>query len=44
MIACPEEIAYRNGYISAGQLEAAGRSMKNSYGNYLLQLLHEKVF
>ncbi len=44
MIACPEEIAYRNGYISAEQLEIAGRSMKNSYGAYLLQLLHEKVF
>jgi glucose-1-phosphate thymidylyltransferase len=44
MIACPEEIAFRNGYISAEQLEAAGRSMKNSYGDYLLQLLHEKIF
>lgn len=44
MIACPEEIAFRNAYISPEQLEAAGRSMKNSYGAYLLQLLHEKVF
>lgn len=44
MIACPEEIAFRNGYISAEQLEAAGKSMKNSYGAYLLQLLHEKIF
>lgn len=44
MIACPEEIAFRNGYISARELEAAGRSMKNSYGAYLLQLLREKVF
>ena len=44
MIACPEEIAYRNGYITAGQLEAIGQSIKNSYGHYLLQLLHEKVF
>ena len=44
MVACPEEIAYRNGYISSDQLEAAGRSIKNSYGAYLLQLLHEKVF
>ncbi|HVO59791.1 MAG TPA: glucose-1-phosphate thymidylyltransferase RfbA [Terriglobales bacterium] len=44
MVACPEEIAFRNGYISAEALEKAGRSMKNSYGEYLLQLLHEKVF
>jgi len=44
MVACPEEIAFRNGYINAQQLENAGRSMKNSYGEYLLQLLHEKVF
>ncbi len=44
MVACPEEIAFRNGYISADQLEAAGQAIKNSYGAYLLQLLHEKVF
>jgi glucose-1-phosphate thymidylyltransferase len=44
MIACPEEIAFRSGYISAGDLETVARSMKNSYGAYLLQLLHEKVF
>jgi glucose-1-phosphate thymidylyltransferase len=44
MVACPEEIAYRNGYISADQLEAAGQAIKNSYGAYLLQLLHETVF
>lgn len=44
MIACPEEIAFRSGYISAGELETVARSMKNSYGAYLLQLLHEKVF
>jgi glucose-1-phosphate thymidylyltransferase len=44
MIACPEEIAYRNGYITAEQLEGIGGKMKNSYGNYLLQLLHEKIF
>lgn len=44
MIACPEEIAYRYGYISAPQLETIGRSIQNSYGAYLLQLLHEKVF
>lgn len=44
MVACPEEIAYRAGYISAEQLEATGRSMKNGYGEYLLQLLRDKVF
>jgi glucose-1-phosphate thymidylyltransferase len=45
MVACPEEIAYRSGYISAKQVEKIGSSMKNnSYGAYLLQLLREKVF
>jgi glucose-1-phosphate thymidylyltransferase len=45
MVACPEEIAYRNGYITAAQLEQVGSSMKNSsYGAYLLQLLRERVF
>jgi glucose-1-phosphate thymidylyltransferase len=45
MVACPEEIAYRYGYISAEQVEKIGTSMKNnSYGTYLLQLLREKVF
>src|SRR5215469_10949942 len=36
MVACPEEIAYRSGYISAEHLEAIGRSMDNAYGQYLL--------
>jgi glucose-1-phosphate thymidylyltransferase len=45
MVACPEEIAYRSGYITAAQVEKVGSSMKNSsYGAYLLQLLREKVF
>jgi glucose-1-phosphate thymidylyltransferase len=45
MVACPEEIAYRSGYITAAQVEAIGTAMKNnSYGAYLLQLLREKVF
>jgi glucose-1-phosphate thymidylyltransferase len=45
MVACPEEIAFRSGYISAAQVEQIGSSMKNSgYGAYLLQLLREKVF
>jgi len=45
MVACPEEIAFRYGYVSAAQVEQIGNSMKNnSYGAYLLQLLREKVF
>jgi glucose-1-phosphate thymidylyltransferase len=45
MVACPEEIALRLGYITAEQVERIGNSMKNnSYGAYLLQLLREKVF
>lgn len=44
MVACPEEIAFRSGYITAEQLESTGRSMKNGYGEYLLQLLRERVF
>jgi len=45
MVACPEEIAYRYGYITAEHLEATAAKMQNSgYGHYLLQLLHERVF
>jgi glucose-1-phosphate thymidylyltransferase len=45
MVACPEEIAYRSGYITALQLEAIARPMQNNaYGAYLLQLLQEQVF
>lgn len=44
-IACPEEIAYRMGYISAAELEALASPLsKNSYGRYLLRLLSDKVF
>lgn len=44
-IACPEEIAYRMGYINAAQLEAFGiKYGKNGYGQYLLRLLSERVF
>jgi glucose-1-phosphate thymidylyltransferase len=39
-IGCPEEIAYRQGYIDAEQLERLAYPMsKNSYGQYLLELL-----
>ncbi len=42
-IACPEEIAYRRGYISRSQLEALAQPLaKNGYGQYLLNLLKEK--
>ncbi|MFZ1130617.1 MAG: glucose-1-phosphate thymidylyltransferase RfbA [Terriglobales bacterium] len=45
MVACPEEIAYRSGYITAAQLETLAQSMRNNgYGAYLLQLLRERVF
>jgi len=45
MVACPEEIAYRYGYISAEQLESIAASMTNNgYGSYLRQLLREKLF
>ncbi len=38
-IACPEEIAFRRGYISAGQLRALAGTMKNTaYGRHLLEL------
>ena len=44
-IACLEEIAYRNGYISASQLEALARPLaKSGYGEYLLRVLSERVF
>ena len=44
-IACPEEIAYRMGYIDATQLETlAGPLAKSGYGQYLMQVLRERVF
>jgi glucose-1-phosphate thymidylyltransferase len=43
-IACPEEIAYRLGYIDAAALERLGQAMaKNGYGQYLLGLLREPL-
>ncbi|MBB3213922.1 glucose-1-phosphate thymidylyltransferase [Herbaspirillum sp. Sphag1AN] len=39
-VACPEEVAYRRGYIDAAQLEKLAQPLrKNAYGQYLLQLL-----
>ena len=44
-VACPEEIAYRKGYIDAAQLEALAQPLKkNGYGQYLLRLLNEKIY
>ena len=42
-IACPEEVAYRQGYIDAAMLEAlANPLLKSGYGEYLLGLLREE--
>jgi glucose-1-phosphate thymidylyltransferase len=42
MVSCPEEIAYRKGYIDSSQLEKLARPLaKNGYGQYLLDLLQE---
>ncbi|MDY0329453.1 MAG: glucose-1-phosphate thymidylyltransferase RfbA [Thiomonas sp.] len=42
-VACPEEIAWRNGWIDAARLEALAAPMKkNGYGQYLLRLLTEE--
>lgn len=44
-VACPEEVAYRMGYIDAAQLEVLAAPLaKNGYGQYLLELLKERVY
>jgi len=44
-IACPEEIAYRLGYIDAAQIERLAAPLaKNGYGQYLLALINERIF
>jgi glucose-1-phosphate thymidylyltransferase len=44
-VACPEEIAYRSGWITAEKLEAMAKPMlKNGYGQYLMKVLTDKVF
>jgi len=44
-VACPEEIAYRQGWIDAAQLEKlAVPLMKNGYGQYLQRLLRETIY
>jgi glucose-1-phosphate thymidylyltransferase len=43
-ISCPEEVAWRNGWISDEQLQALARPLaKSGYGEYLLDLLKAKV-
>jgi glucose-1-phosphate thymidylyltransferase len=43
-IACPEEIAYRLGWIDAAQVERLAAPLaKNEYGQYLLRMLREKI-
>jgi glucose-1-phosphate thymidylyltransferase len=44
-VACLEEIAYRSGWITAGELEALAQPMlKNGYGQYLMKILNETVY
>ena len=44
-IACPEEIAYRQGFIDAAQLQALAQPLlKNYYGRYLMDVLNDRVF
>lgn len=43
-IACPEEIAFRNGFIDAAQLEKlAAPLIKSGYGHYLMQVVKERI-
>ena len=43
-VACPEEVAFRAGWISASQLEQLAQPfLKNGYGQYLMSLLTDRV-
>ena len=43
MVACLEEIAYRMGYITAGELARLARAMESSaYGQYLFRVLEQE--
>jgi glucose-1-phosphate thymidylyltransferase len=44
-IACPEEIAFRQGFIGAAQLRALADGLaQTNYGRYLLRVLSDQVF
>ena len=44
MVACPEEIAYRQGWIGADDvLKLAAPLKKNAYGQYLEKILMERI-
>jgi glucose-1-phosphate thymidylyltransferase len=44
-VACPEEIAYRQGYITAAELQTLASTIaKSTYGQYLLRVLEETVY
>ena len=44
-VSCPEEIAYKLGYIDAAQVEAIASELKqNEYGKYLLNMLNDGVY
>ncbi len=44
-VACPEEIAYRQGWIDAAQLQEVARKLgKSSYGQYLKRLVNEVIY
>jgi glucose-1-phosphate thymidylyltransferase len=44
-VACPEEIAYRQGFIDADQVRSLAQPLRNTqYGKYLLRVLEEQVF
>jgi glucose-1-phosphate thymidylyltransferase len=44
-VCCPEEICWRNGWLSNAQLEALAKPLaKSGYGQYLLQVLGERIY
>jgi len=44
-ICCPEEIAFRKGYIGSSQLEELAQPlMKNGYGQYLMNIINQKLY
>lgn len=43
-VACPEEVAFRKGYISDHDVERIASKIKNNYGSYLMRIINEQVF